>query len=449
MNKFRELLLGNLPIKILSFSIATVFWFVTMNLNNPVVEKDIVLSLDLKNEHLVTDKNFVIVNRDILEKTNIQVTLRGKRNDIDSLRRYPDAVEAYIDLSTIDLSNESNIGQTISIVVNVVNHYEDTFTVTNAYPLTVLLNIDVVETKTVPLYANVTGTPKTSYVLSGNPILAKSSVSITGPKTLLDTVSKAVLPLDVEGASIDVEKDVLPVILDEKDNNVSNAIYSGIEPVNITQKIAKATTVEIISPSLVGTLPVGRTLVDYTTNIQSIDVLADESNPNLSFNSIVLNPIDISFAMETQDFEEDITQKLAEAGLVAKEPSRTIVKTTLIIEPHSELLLNIPVENVIFSNVTYPYLVMNTDDLTITVSGPADVLEFITADDVSIYCELPVVPDRTEYLGVLEVWLPEDVSLVEPPSMLNIVIDSDESDESDESDSNKEDDSQDTETQLP
>ncbi len=421
MNKFRELLLGNLPIKILSFSIAVVFWFITMNVNNPVVEKDITLSLDLKNEYLITDKNFVIVNQDELTNTNIQVKIRGNRNDIESPRRYPNAITAYVDLSTIDLTNEAILGQTISATVIISNNYPDTFTIVSTYPLTVLLSVDVVETKTIPLYANVSGTPKTSYVLSGNAILDKSSITITGPRNTLDLISKAIVPLNVEGATLDIEQTISPIVVDENNNNISDSVYSGLEPVNVLQKIAKATTVEIISPSLVGTLPSGRTLVEYTIDKQFIDVLADESNPNLSFNPIILDPIDISIVTETQHFEENITQKLTDAGLTAKDSDQAIVTTTLIIEQDTKLTVDVPLEQIEFSNVDYSYFVMNDENLKINISGPSSAIENITAENIDLYCELPLIPEKNEFVGVVEVTLPEGVSLTEVP-LLHIVI---------------------------
>ncbi len=422
MSKLRELILGNLPIKILSFTIAFIFWFATMNVNNPVIEKDISLPLELKNENLITDKNFVIVNEADLEKTTIQVKIKGKRNDIDSFRRYPDAIKAYVDLSTIDLTNESNIGQIISVEVRLTNNYPDTFTISGSYPQTVLINIDVVETKTIPLYANVTGTPKTSYILEGNPILGKSSITITGPKKTLDSVSKAIIPLNVDGAVSNIETSVVPVVVDENNNDVSSSIYSGLNPVNITQKVAKATTVEIVSPSLVGTLPPGRSLIEYTTDLQVIDVLADESNPNLFFNPIVLDPIDITNLTETQSFEEDITQKLSDAGLRVKNSEDAIITTTLYIELDSQITIDVSMDQIEFTNVEYPYSIMNPSDvLTLTISGPASVLENITTTDIDLYCELPKVPENDDFLVPVTVTLPEGLNLVEIP-ILHVAI---------------------------
>ncbi len=424
MNRFKEILLGNLPIKILSFTLAVIFWFATMNVNNPVIEKDFSLPLELRNEHLITDKNFVIVNQEALEKTNIQVKIKGKRNDIDSLRRYPDAIGAYVDLSTIDLSNESNIGQIISVPVEWSNNYPDTFTIVGGYPLTVLINIDVIESKTIPVYANVTGTPLNSYVLEGNPILAKSSITITGPKTILDGVTKAVLPLNVEGATLDIEQAITPVIMDENNKDVTSTIYSGLDPINVLQKVSKATTVEIISPSLVGTLPSGHTLIEYSTDIQTVDVLADESNPDLSFNPIILDPIDISNVIETQSFEEDITAKLAAAGLRAKEDEQVIVTTTLIIESDVQNTFEIPLSQIEFSAVSYTYTILNPiDNLMVTLSGPESIMTNITASDIDLYCELPLTPENPEFIAVVDVTLPEGFNLIEVP-VLHIAIDS-------------------------
>ncbi len=426
MSKFREILLGNLPIKILSFTIAFIFWFATMNVNNPVTEKDITIYLDLKNENVITDKNYVIVNQADLEKTAIQVRIKGTRNDIESLRRYPDAITAYVDLSTVDLSSEATVGQITSVEVRLTNNYPDIFTIVTSYPQTVLLNIDVVETKTIPVYANITGTPKTSYILEGNPILDKSSITITGPKKVLDRVSKAILPINVDGATVDIDQSITPVVVDDSNIDVSSSIYSGLDPVRLVQKVAKATTVEIISPSLVGSLPNGHRLIEYTTDVQYIDVLADESDPNLSFNPIVLDPIEINELTETSVFQEDITQKLALAGLKAKNGEQATVTTTLYIEADVELSIEVPLDQIEFPVVDYNYMVMNEDPIVLKVSGPSDVLEGLKSTDIDLFCELPKVPETSEFTASLTTVIPESVNIVEFPKLHVAVIDNEE-----------------------
>ncbi len=426
MSKFREIILGNLPIKILSFTIAFIFWFVTMNVNNPITEKDITIYLDLKNENVITDKNYVIVNQADLEKTTIQVRIKGTRNDIISLQRYPDAITAYVDLSTVDLSNEATVGQITSVEVRLTNNYPDIFTIVTSYPQTVLLNIDVVETKTIPLYANVTGTPATSYILEGNPILDKSSITITGPKKVLDRVSKALLPINVDGSTVDIDETITPVVVDDNNIDVSGSIYSGLDPVRLVQKVAKATTVEIISPSLVGSLPTGRRLIEYTTDIQVIDVLADESNPNLSFNPIVLDPIEINDLTETAIFQEDITQKLADAGLKAENSEQTIVSTTLYIEADVELSLEVPLEQIEFTAVDYDYVVLNEDPLAITVSGPSTILETFVSTDMDLFCELPSNPETGEFTVNITATLPEELTITNMPALYVGVVQKEE-----------------------
>lgn len=430
MNKLRELLLGNFFIKAISFLIAIVLWFFTMNINNPVVEKDVTVPLTFKNESLITDKGYVIVNKDQLLKTNVQVKIKGTRNDMDSYRRYNDAVVANIDFSTIDLTNTAIIGQQLSVPVHAYSNYPDTFSFVSAYPLTVILNIDVVETKTVPVYPDVTGTPKNSYVLQDNPILSKNTITITGPKSVIDKVTKAMLPLNIDNVDGDIDKSIIPVVYNDKNEDVSSSIYSGLDEITITQHVAKATTVELVKPSLVGSLPAGYSLIEYYTDIQKLEVLADESNPNLSFNPIVLDSINISDFRENEVIKEDITQKLAKQGLKAKSTKNVTVTTTIIIEEDSSLTLNVPIERVEFSNVQYKYTATAGNDfennvVTLSVTGPSEILNKIDLDSFDFYCELPVNPTANQFFTTVTVTLPEGVKLNEVP-ILDINLTNDE-----------------------
>ncbi len=417
MNKLRELILGNFYIKLLSFSIAIVLWFVTMNINNPVIDKDISVPLTLKNEYLITDKDYVVVNKEQLESTYIQVKIKGKRNDIDSYRHYSDAVTATVDLSQVDLSNEAILGQPISVPISVNTSYPEVFTIVGMNPLTVIVNIDIVETKTIPVYAEVKGTPKSSYVIQGTPVLSKSSITITGPRSVLRDVNRAVVTLDIEGAMGDIDKDVKPTILNSSDVDVTSAIYTGLDPINVKQKVSKATTVEIVPSSLIGDLPEGYSLIEYTTDITSLDVLADETNPNLSFNPIVLDTIDVTNLTETTTFKEDITQKLLEQGLKVDEGESSVITTTVVVAQDTQKTLTIPITSIEFSSVDYAYVVEETE-FTINVAGIENVINSVEASDFSFYCELPSTSEPgQEFSAIVDVTTPENVKLITVPTI--------------------------------
>ncbi len=412
MNKLRELILGNFYIKLLSFSIALVLWIVTMNINNPVIDKDISVPLTLKNEYLITDKGFVVVNKSELEDTLIQVRIKGKRNDINSFRNYKDAIVATVDLSQVDLSNEAILGQPISAPVVVDTNYPDVFTIAGKYPLTVIINVDIVESKTIPVYAEITGTPSSSYVIEGSPILSKNSTTITGPRSILRDVTKAVLPINVSNAYGDIETEITPVIYNANGADISTSIYSGLEPIKVRQKVAKATTVEIVQPSLIGKLPEGRSLGEYTIDITSVDVLADESNVNISFNPIVLDTIDISDIIETTTYQEDITQKLLDQGLKTKDGKPCVVTTTINVVVDVQKTILVPVTRIEFSTVTYSYAVSQSE-FSITVAGPESVMETVDEKNFGFYCELPITGVAgEEFTASIDVTTPENVKLI-------------------------------------
>ncbi len=420
MNTLRKLILGNFTIKLLSFTIAIFLWFVTMNVNNPIIDKDIYVPLTFKNETLITDKNFVIVNKEELNSTNVQVKFKGKRNDVESYKRYDNPIVAELDLSSINLSNEAFLGQPLSVPVDVYSRRPNTFSVVNWHPLTVIVKIDVLDTKTIPVYASVTGTPKNSYILEGAPLLSKSSISISGPKSVVTTVTKAVVPIDVENADTTITGQVMPVIINSNNIDVTDSIDTVLEPIDYSQSLAKATTVEIITPSLVGNLPKGYSLIEYSSNISKLDVLADETNPILSFNPIVLDSIDISNISKPSEFKEDITQKLAQQGLKPKNNSESVVTTTIIVEKDDVKEFEVPVDAIEFSKVNYDYI-LTESYIALEVSGPKSTLQNLTLDDISFYCELPPEYAPSKYKTIVNVTLPSGVVLEQIPTVSYVV----------------------------
>ncbi len=414
MSKLRELILGNFAMKLLSLTIAVILWFVTMNVNNPTIEKDITVPLSFKNEALIVDKNFAIVNIDDLKNTTIQVKYKGKRNDVESIRKYKDAITATIDFSAIDLTNEALLGQEVAVPITVASNYPQVFTIVGYFPMTVLVNVDSLATKTVPVYTNIEGQPKDSYVLQGSPSLSKTSLSIKGPKSSLDKITKAVVTLSVEGADSDLTKSLRPVAMDNDSNNLSIYVYEGLDEITVTQKIAKATTVEILAPSLIGELPEGYYLVDYVTDIIQVDVLANEANENLSFNPIVLDSISLDSITESTEFKEDITAKLAEQGLKAKDETQCIVTTTINVDKESTGIVVVPIDQVIFTNASYDYIV-EEEEITLHVQAPKSILDTLTPQDFTINCTLNTEAVPKEYTSNLEVTAPANVTLLDNP----------------------------------
>lgn len=421
MNKIRELFLGNFSMKLLSFLIAVIFWFITMNINNPTIEKDVTVPLTFKNESVVSDSGLVVVNYDDLEDTTLQVKYRGKRNDIESLRRYENAIVASIDFKTIDLTNEALLGQEISVPISVYTNYPSTFTVVSYYPISVLVKIDTLSTKTVPIYVDTEGQPKDTYVLQGSPSLSKTSLTITGPKTTLDKINKIVVELDVTDASNDISEDLKPIAIDDDGVDLSEYIYSGLEDITVTQKVAKATTVEVLIPSLTGEVPDGYNLIDYSIDKTQIDVLANESNENLSFNPIVLNDISLEDLTETKSFTEDITEKLDAQGLKVENAGDEIITTTVNIESDVEKTLSVPVSYIVFSEVDYTYSI-GESNVSMTIKAAESVVDTITVDDFAYNCKLKSDYEAGWYACNIDVTSPENVEIVKKPVVhINVV----------------------------
>ena len=182
----------NLPLRLLSLAIATGLWFfVNAGQRNAFDE----LNIPINYRRLPA--GLVIVNH---PADFVKIQVNGPRTLLSLLN--PERLTVRLDLSGLGSGQAS-----YKINPTMFNVPRGT-TVTNVSPAEVILDVDHVVQRDIPVHVEVDGIPANGYVLAG--VEAKpATVMAIGPSRDVNTVAQITTePLDVNGANADVERQV-------------------------------------------------------------------------------------------------------------------------------------------------------------------------------------------------------------------------------------------------
>ena len=181
----------NLSTKIISLLFAIFMWFYIIQVQDPEVERKvrdvpvnpITAELEARGLTLVNDKDVYV-----------DVKIKGQRKYITSIKKEDIAVAA-------DLSNISSAG-TYDIRIDAKVSYGGV-EVLEAKPLTVRYTVEKIDERSMPVEVVTKGKPKSGYRV-GDVSTSLETVKIKGPQSILGTIDKVCVEVDVGGADKDV-----------------------------------------------------------------------------------------------------------------------------------------------------------------------------------------------------------------------------------------------------
>ncbi|MBQ2880586.1 MAG: hypothetical protein IJE27_07820 [Anaerotignum sp.] len=90
MKKFKELLFKDFGWKLLSIAIATILWFMVINIDQPVDTRTYSRPLIIQNMEVLTDRGLTAGNLEELKNTKINVKVKAQRTALDRLNQNPE-----------------------------------------------------------------------------------------------------------------------------------------------------------------------------------------------------------------------------------------------------------------------------------------------------------------------------------------------------------------------
>ena len=397
----KEKIFKNLSLKILSVVFAVVLWTIIVNIYDPTTSYTFSnVSVQLINTESLTDKNY---SYEIVDGGKISVYVSGPKSVVTNIK-------ASDIVATADLSKISAFADYVDIHVSVVRNGQ-TLNNVEAAPKTsaVRLSIENRDTKTINVNTEVTGKPADGYALVKQ-TLNPTSIKVTGPSSIIDTLDLAGLTFDVTCATDEVHGDADIHLYDEEENEIKDvSVDLSQSPVSYTAQVVRNITVAV-EAGYSGTPKDGYTISSVTLNQNYVQVYGDENALN-NLEKIVIPSNNIN----VDELDKDRIYKFSLENYIDK---------SLHILKNSRVEVTVKVGTTTTKSITH-----NTSDIrvigldtsmtygfadktyNIEIEGNTDLVSTIDTSKISVSADLSTYKSSGTVDIKLSVSLPEGISL--------------------------------------
>lgn len=370
-----EVIKRNLGYKIVSLLLAILFWLWVTNQNqasSQTLNGDQTLTVPL------VTKNLPVNSMVMTKLPSVRVRLQGSNPSVNVKDLY-----AYIDLSgttpgehPYDVKMDPIPGVQIKELT----------------PQQVTLHIDTVQEKMLPVQANISGSPAEGKEV-GNPILKPSVVNVRGPGSVLSTLDKVVVEVNVSGATDTVSKS-LPVLFRDKAGQVIFGPDPSIEtlisspgsvdmmiPIIAKGSASKMIPVRVISKGDPATGMVLRSLQAVPDRVQ----VWGTPEALKGFDGLNIGPVDLTGLTENKTFPISSDKVSLPAGVSFGPGTQFTVAATIGKAPQNKTFtgLSVTVKN-IPNDLVFDGAPGNVD---VTVNALPEILNTLTPDQISLWVD--------------------------------------------------------------
>jgi len=225
---------GDRALKIFAAIIAISLWFYVVQVQNPDIKKTIKgVPVVFTQSGLLEEKNLVMLNE---SEYTVDIEIRGPRKNVMAVNKKNLTVLA--DLGDIETTGRH------TVVTNVVMPYSN-LEVLSKSPSTVSVDVDNLITVQKPVEIFTEGTPKDSYVV-GNKTTNPETITIKGPKSIIDGIQSVGVPVTISGKSADMAGRAPVVARGTGDKEIANRYLTySMEEVEYHVEILKSKTVKL------------------------------------------------------------------------------------------------------------------------------------------------------------------------------------------------------------
>ncbi len=396
-------LTANLGLKVLAFFSAVLMWFLVVNIDDPVTEKTYTgIPVSVINEEVVTTTNRTY---QIVDNTQeVTVTVSANRSVLNKIRAE--------DIVAIADMKELSLGTQIPIDVSIPGYkYEKVF----SSPGNLQVKIEDEAKNNFPITPATIGTVREGYVLGEikpNP----EKVTLRGPKSVIDSISRVVAEANVSGLSENSDIEGRLILYDANNNVIDQTLLAnnlGKDGVSVRVTLHQIRSVPVKPDTSMITAAAGCKVSAVNIEPREVRVTGKKEDlDKLDAIEIPAEDLTISDLSERTERIVDISSYLPDGVSLVEENASSVVMTILIEQP------GVKNYEVSTSSITVNNLAENLElsygavDLEIQVKGPAEVLKvFTVAKKVSIDLKNYQTPGI--YLVPVAVELPDGCTLLD------------------------------------
>lgn len=399
----KKSLTNNIGLKLLAFLFAFMLWLLVVNIDDPVDTKTFdSIPVTIEHAEVVTQDQR---SYQVLDGTDtVSVTVSATRSVLEKISA--ENIVATADMRELYLESQIPIEITIP-------GYE--FESATANPRNVQVKIEQNKSDTFPITVTTTGTVRDGYVL-GNVQADPERVTVNGPESVIDRISKVVARVNVSGLSEDSSIDAVLTYYDSDNNEISaeqlanNLGTTGVK-VNVTLYHTARIPVTVDTSGV--TAADGYSISEVTWTPEEIQLAGEEEVLDaLESIRIPADAVDITSISQRTEQTVDITPYLPEGTRLVDENGNNILVTARVAREGTKSF-DIPVGSITVDNLSDSLTVSgygSGDDLEVHIGGPQEQLNSLQLSDLAVSIDLKDCTKAGDYEVPVTITLPSDAA---------------------------------------
>jgi len=360
-------------IELCCFIAAFALWLYISYTDNSIITQTVKnVKVDIINMDSIEERKLVELPKDGYT-VNIKVT--GLASDVRAVANKPEAFKLVADISKYSLKKGEN-------KIPVVPQIEPSnVKVLNTTDMWVVVNLDDLVEKTVPVKAEKSGKPKEGYT-AFDPTVKLSEVTIKGAAKYVNKVAYGLVKAKIDGLTSDANR-ILQISLVDSSGNVVDGVKAEKEYTDVTIPIKKIKTVGINIVTK-GIINKDISLRAYSSEPDKIDI-AGTDEAVAKINSLNTEPIDLSKISLTTIQNGFMEVKLVYPDNIKLADSNGTVRIKLEGGKIGQKYIPIDVQ---YKNIKDGYTVKpEKTNITLVVSGEEAILKNLKNEDFSAYID--------------------------------------------------------------
>ncbi len=338
MKNFREILMKDLGWKFLSVVIATIAWFLVININQPMDVRTYYQRVTIENLNTLTNRGLAISEVEDLLDTKVSIKIEAQRTALDRLSNSLDWLSVSLDLSPL---TNAMVGDTISLPLEVqikgVSTNGATYNVLEQNPSMLSVKVEDLMTQSFPIEITVEGDLPEGTFFSA-PQLSQETVIVEGGRSAIQkvqTIKGSVLGEDVE---MDMVLKSTLFAYGEDGQLIQDVV---IYPTEIDVSFFNISTKQVpIQMKVSGTPAVGYDVGDVTITPNMITIQG-QTDMMKEINMIQLPTIDITDESSTLIGNLNVTNLLPQ-GVSLASGEKEIIKVEVPFIGNETIIYTIP-----------------------------------------------------------------------------------------------------------
>lgn len=334
--RIRRALTSNLGLKVLALFFAIVLWLVVVNVENPTRTKTFTAKVQVLNGSVLTDEGKYYTVKD--DDYTISFRVTAKRSVMDKLTN--DDFSATADM---------NYREDTRVPINLTAKQYASKVSISAQKYYLSITVGNMKSTSFVVEGKATGTPANGCTV-GDITVSPETITVTGPEETVSAIRKAQAQINVDKASKDVSKTVVPIFYNKKGQKIDTTkLTLSTLSVKVKAKIKNTKTVPI-DVKTSGTLANGLELGTITTDPTEIQLMGDADRLNtVAEITIPSSVIDLSTISQTTTTTVDISAYLPDGVSLAENESAqvkiTVTLNTATTKTFAVLTSNLSVRN--------------------------------------------------------------------------------------------------------